>query len=105
SWVKQGCKTVNRNLSMTEWNELARRGFTEKEPAGACAGKGASEGTPAAHLLATLAVSCGQEGERRHSLTPTRQQSNGTSRVRTAGGLRLMCRSRQDDRGTVPPPP
>jgi hypothetical protein len=33
SWVTQGCKIVNRNLSITEWGELARRGPTYEEPA------------------------------------------------------------------------
>jgi WD40 repeat protein len=33
SWVTQGCKIVNRNLSITEWSELTRRGPTYEEPA------------------------------------------------------------------------
>ena len=37
SWVTQGCKIVNRNLSITEWSELARRGPTYEEPARAYA--------------------------------------------------------------------
>ena len=31
--------------------------------------------------------------------------SNGTNNSRTAVGLRLMCRSRRDDRGMVSAPP
>ena len=30
----QGCKIVNRNLSMTEWNELLLEVLPMKEPAG-----------------------------------------------------------------------
>ena len=33
SWVTQGCKIVNRNLSMTEWNELLVEVLPMKEPA------------------------------------------------------------------------
>ena len=73
SWVTQGCKIVNRNLSMTEWDEFAPRGLTNERPARTYAPGRELRRRSTRPVTATLAGSCGHDGERRHSLTPTGQ--------------------------------
>jgi WD40 repeat protein len=49
AWVTSGCKIVNRNLSMTQWNELAPRGLAyERTCPDLPAGTGAPVDAPAA---------------------------------------------------------
>jgi hypothetical protein len=71
SWVTQGCKIVNRNLSMTEWDEFAPRGLSNERPARTYAPGRELRRRSTRPVTATLAGSCGHDGERRHSLTPT----------------------------------
>jgi hypothetical protein len=72
-WVTQGCKIVNRNPSMTEWNKFARRGLTyERTCSDPPAGKGAPEDAPSAPLTCHAGRQPCQAGERRQSLMQTR---------------------------------
>jgi WD40 repeat protein len=48
SWLKYGCKLVNRNLSMSEWNDLAPDLPYERTCPDAPAGRGAPSDAPAA---------------------------------------------------------
>jgi hypothetical protein len=99
SWVTQGCKIINRNLSMTEWNELLVEVLPIKEAAGAYASQTELQETLQPPTdLPTLAGSCGHGGERRHSPRKPGNSRMGPTAQASAGGLRLMCRFRQDDR-------
>jgi hypothetical protein len=99
SGVTQGWKVVNRNLSMTEWNELLVEVLPIKEAAGAYASETELQETLQPPTdLPTLAGSCGHGGERRHSPRKPGNSRMGPTAQASAGGLRLMCRFRQDDR-------
>ena len=49
SWVESGCRMVNRNLSMTEWSQIAPGLAYERTCPELPAGEGASHDAPAAH--------------------------------------------------------
>ena len=52
SWVAYGCKLVNRNLSMDEWNQLLRGHSYERTCPDIPAGRGApSDSQPARYSL------------------------------------------------------
>jgi WD40 repeat protein len=48
SWVNSGCKLVNRNLSLAEWNQLAQDLPYERTCPDLPAGQGAPSDAPAA---------------------------------------------------------
>ena len=48
SWLIYGCKLVNRNLSLSEWDELAPDLPYKRTCPGAPAGRGAPADAPAA---------------------------------------------------------